>query len=216
MKMCSADPACPRPAYRSGICHSHETIVRLGLPMAESVWIAKRLANVKRVGECIIWQGRPNNVGYGKVSVQNDPSAAGREEAVHRWFYKRFRGPLAADEVLDHLCRTPLCVNVDHLEPVTLAENTRRGFEARGYGSTRTHCAHGHPWVAENLTIEPGKRPGLTSRRCRICKKQQDAARHRRNRLARAGELAADGLAVITNLGDPRGTPHIYTLPEEK
>lgn len=32
----------------------------------------------------------------------------------------------------------------------------------------------------------------------------------------RSGEMAADGLLHITNQGDPRGTPHIYTLPEEK
>lgn len=31
----------------------------------------------------------------------------------------------------------------------------------------------------------------------------------------RAGELAVDGLVVITNAGDPRGTPHIYT-PEAR
>ena len=27
---------------------------------------------------------------------------------------------------LDHLCRVPACVNPEHLEPVTLAENNRR------------------------------------------------------------------------------------------
>ena len=32
----------------------------------------------------------------------------------------------------------------------------------------------------------------------------------------RSGEMAADGLLVILNPDDPRGTPHIYTLPEEK
>lgn len=29
----------------------------------------------------------------------------------------------------------------------------------------------------------------------------------------RAGELAADGFLVIVNRNDPRGTPHLYTLP---
>lgn len=31
----------------------------------------------------------------------------------------------------------------------------------------------------------------------------------------RAGELAKDGALAVTNPDDPRGTPHIYTLPEE-
>jgi hypothetical protein len=32
----------------------------------------------------------------------------------------------------------------------------------------------------------------------------------------RAGELAADGFLHITNIDDPRGTAHIYTMPKEQ
>ncbi|MGH9151353.1 MAG: HNH endonuclease [Acidimicrobiales bacterium] len=32
---------------------------------------------------------------------------------------------------LDHLCRDRRCVNPAHLEPVTVAENLRRGHRAR-------------------------------------------------------------------------------------
>ena len=149
--------------------------------MAESVWVARRLVNFTRAENgCWIWRGAPNNMGYGKVGSAGDESA-GAEQAAHRWFYKRFVGPIPEGLVLDHLCRTPLCVNPEHLEPVTLAENTRRGFESRGFGSTRTACKHGHPWVAENIITEQGKRPGLTTKKCRVCKVQQDSARHKRN-----------------------------------
>ena len=168
---------CTRSRHNGKVCKSHDTIIKLGLPMAERVWVARRLANVERIGDCIIWQGAPNNMGYGKVGVLNDPSSSGEEEAVHRWFYKRFVGPLAADKVLDHLCRTPLCVNVEHLEPVTLAENTRRGFESRGLGSTRTHCKHGHPWTPENIRRVPG-RNGNSFQKCHPCQVAQDRARH--------------------------------------
>jgi hypothetical protein len=39
---------------------------------------------------------------------------------------------------LDHICRVRNCVNPDHLEPVTHAENMRRS------SNWRTHCKRGH------------------------------------------------------------------------
>jgi hypothetical protein len=38
---------------------------------------------------------------------------------------------LTTDQQLDHLCRNPPCINVDHLEVVSTAENTRRGKNAK-------------------------------------------------------------------------------------
>lgn len=35
-------------------------------------------------------------------------------------------GPIPDGMVLDHLCENKLCVNINHLEPVTSSENTRR------------------------------------------------------------------------------------------
>ena len=47
---------------------------------------------------------------------------------AHRLYYERqHHGPIPPDRQLDHLCRVPACVNPDHLEPVTAAENIRRG-----------------------------------------------------------------------------------------
>lgn len=71
---------------------------------------------------CWVWQGVPDGSnGYGRLRVE------GRRTPAHRYFYERANGPVPNGLVLDHLCRTPLCVNPDHLEPVTIAENTRRG-----------------------------------------------------------------------------------------
>lgn len=49
----------------------------------------------------------------------------------HRLAYEYAIGPIPAGLELDHLCRTTNCVNPAHLEPVTHAENMRRGAAAR-------------------------------------------------------------------------------------
>jgi hypothetical protein len=66
---------------------------------------------------CWRWLGRFDANGYGRQ---------GRRWA-HRIVYELLVGPIPAGAVLDHLCRTKWCVNPDHLEPVTHAENCRRG-----------------------------------------------------------------------------------------
>lgn len=74
---------------------------------------------------CWIWTGHKNNRGYGLWRV------AGKTIGAHRWAYIELVAELPRDLHLDHLCRTPLCVNVWHLEPVTQAVNNRRAAQAR-------------------------------------------------------------------------------------
>jgi hypothetical protein len=74
---------------------------------------------------CWIWQGRKDRLGYCRLWVD------GALRLAHRHVYERERGPIPAGLDLDHLCRVPSCVNPAHLEPVTHAENVRRGANTR-------------------------------------------------------------------------------------
>lgn len=51
----------------------------------------------------------------------------GRTFCAHRLLYELLVEPVPDDLQMDHLCRTPTCVNPSHLEPVTPRENVRRG-----------------------------------------------------------------------------------------
>lgn len=75
---------------------------------------------------CWIWTGPLLPNGYGRASR---PMFGTR--LAHRVLYIERMGPVPEGLELDHTCRTKACVNPAHLEPVTGAENTRRGWAAR-------------------------------------------------------------------------------------
>lgn len=74
---------------------------------------------------CWIWQGSRNRYDYGYTRIGTETPLA------HRFVYVEYKGAIPGDLDLDHLCRVHACVNPDHLEPVTVKENTRRGMSAK-------------------------------------------------------------------------------------
>ena len=107
-------------------------------------------------GGCLLWTGATTN-GYGVVSVD------GRLQRAHRVAYEQANGPIPAGLHLDHLCRVRACINPDHLEPVTQAENNRRA------GAAKTTCSKGH----ENYRLHPDGR-----KYCATCRSDYDRARY--------------------------------------
>lgn len=89
---------------------------------------------------CWLWQGEINRNGYGRVWIE------GKRVMVHRVVWGVLRGPIADGMVLDHLCRNRACCNPDHLEPVTVRENTLRGeaklFKPRAFCVIEGEASH--------------------------------------------------------------------------
>jgi hypothetical protein len=75
---------------------------------------------------CWIWQRSTSLNGYGQVYYM------GRIYRAHRLFYELFRGPIPDGYQIHHTCQRPLCVNPDHLEPMTGLENVRASLPKRG------------------------------------------------------------------------------------
>lgn len=76
---------------------------------------------------CWVWQratATANGYGSGR-------HADGRRDLAHRVVWMRHNGPIPDGLHLDHLCRVRACVNPDHLEPVTCAENIHRGSRTK-------------------------------------------------------------------------------------
>lgn len=110
-----------------------------------------------RTDGCWIWLGSLTKPGGYPIFA-----AEGKTQLVHRWAYRQFVGAIPEGYELDHVkargCQNRSCVCIDHLEPVTTAENARRGSWA-----TKTHCKNGHPFSAENTRYYDG------GRYCRQC-----------------------------------------------
>lgn len=106
---------------------------------------------------CWIWLGKKHYHDYkncyGYLWFNN------KSHYAHRFFYEQIHGQIPKGKVLDHICKNTLCVNPEHLRPVSASFNMLRNE------IEKTHCKYGHLLSGNNLIII--KKGGY--RRCKIC-----------------------------------------------
>ena len=127
---------------------------------------------------CWEWTGTMHREGYGALQHEQ------RKMLAHRAVYELLVGPIPDGMTLDHLCRNRACVNPLHLEPVTLAENVRRGESPPARNARKTHCPRGHSYDEGNTYITPS----TGHRQCRTCIAARYADLRRQTEARRAGD----------------------------
>lgn len=142
--------------------------------------------------DCMLWNGAVDRDGYGKTRCE------GRDWAAHRLAWTLTNGEIPEGLTVDHLCRVRSCLNTEHMELVTHAENIRR--------KPKVVLAPTHPNVASRqalgtymcnnglhlMTEANVITYGSNGRRlCAECKKATRARQQARRRAARAAKNSA-------------------------
>lgn len=144
------------------------------IPVAQRLW-----RRVDRSGPlwngtpCWLWQGYVGKRGYGEIGADGGGK---RQVLVHRVAYELCRGAIPAGLVIDHLCRNRICVNPDHLEPVTHRVNILRGIHPPAMYAKRDSCKRGHAYAEANTFLYRGYRC------CRQCNREKQATRRQKDR----------------------------------
>ena len=124
------DPNDPLPAkvrvdtYRQVPIDGPQRLAWLQRPITHRPGRPTRPAYSVDANNCWVWNGSLNK-GYAMRSGV----------PVYAEMYRLIKGPIPKGLQLDHLCRNRACINPDHLEPVTQAENLKRGRLARGFAA---------------------------------------------------------------------------------
>ena len=114
------------------------------------------------LGKCWQWEAGKTKRGYGLFYLD------GTMRYAHRISYEMHIGNIPKNLELDHLCRFHGCLNPNHLEVVTHAENVRRGSAGVVNAEKqlgRTHCRNGHEYSDDNLRYM-----GNGYRQCKTCR----------------------------------------------
>ena len=140
-RICTID-GCDRRHFARGYCRPHyAAAMRSGeISSVRQTFrgpLSERLSLYSRDdGSCRIWTGATDACGYGKVRV------SGRTVGAHRAAYELANGRIPDGMVLDHTCRTPACINLDHLRLATTKEN------AENLSATSRRSSSGHRGVS--------------------------------------------------------------------
>jgi len=129
-------PGCdkPRPYAASDYCNGHLTQKKRGKELApiradKTRSLEESLLDLSEVDPetgCRLWTGVVH-MGYGSLKRK------GKKMRAHRVAYEVWVGPIDDALVAHHTCANRLCINPDHLQAVTQADNLAEMLERHNY-----------------------------------------------------------------------------------
>lgn len=77
---------------------------------------------------CLVWMGAVSGAGHGRFWL-----GGGRVTIAHRFGFALAHGieALLSEETVRHTCDEPICQNVNHMAPGSIADNTVEGITRR-------------------------------------------------------------------------------------
>lgn len=111
-----------RTHYRRIRKHGHPHLTR-ALGVGDDDALRINGWRVAPVTNCWEWSGHLGQDGYGKLTRNRQTVRA------HRLAYETWVGPIPEGHVVRHKCDNPPCINPDHLETGTPADNTRDMYD---------------------------------------------------------------------------------------
>lgn len=129
---------------------------------------------------CHVWTGPLDKDGYGTFYLRR------KNRRAHRVAWYDMHSEIADGMVVNHVCRNRACVNAQHLQVVTVAENNLNdSTTVSAINARKTHCQNGHPYDRVYRT----KKGSGVQRYCSICAAEK-------KRKLRAKWVAEDTLKV--------------------
>ena len=110
---------------------------------------------------CVLWTGVVNNRGYGQETLKGQ-----KKVLAHRLMWWIMNGSFPR-KTIDHLCNTPLCVNVAHMRDVSQSENVKRAWREGRHEGRHRKCLHPH--TPENIAYDG---------QCRTCENRRQRERY--------------------------------------
>lgn len=86
---------------------------------------------------CLVWTGYTQSDGYGQMRFN------GKAKRVHRYAWERVHGEIPRGMLVDHICHTKSCVNIEHLRLATKSQNA---MNQRGPDSDNTSGHRNVSW----------------------------------------------------------------------
>ena len=112
---------------------SHDCYCRFKISRS---FTARTEAHIDKSGECWIWTGGRNVLGYGRIYFR------GRFELVHRLMYAAATGEDLSGKVVRHyVCDNPPCCNPAHLKSGSKRDNTHDAIKKRRHAHGETSYA---------------------------------------------------------------------------